>query len=145
MIVDKNFFQWDKTKFIFENLFFSQRAFVSWWNVHLNVSDCLNPFMSSGNKRLYILNLQFLDAGLFKYIWSFVPPGTKGLRILNICETKSYENKSCKFCHKNESIVTKLWMSRFLLHLLIYLWTLYYFGIKSNKIEHILKPNPSQE
>ena len=50
-------------------------------------------------------------------------------------------------------------MSRFLLHLLIYLWTLFYFGIKSYKIEQtfkthdyqsqpykiVYKPNPSQE
>ena len=30
-------------------------------------------------------------------------------------------------------------MSRFLLHLLIYLWALFYFGIKSHKIEHTFK------
>ena len=30
-------------------------------------------------------------------------------------------------------------MSRFLLHLLVYLWTSFKFGIKSHKIEHTLK------
>ena len=37
---------------------------------------------------------------------------------------------------KNKKNVEKLRMSRFLLHLRIYLWTLFYFGIKSYKIEH---------
>ena len=50
-------------------------------------------------------------------------------------------------------------MSRFLLHLLVYLRTLFYFGIKSRKIKHtfktnettsqpnkvLYKPNPSQD
>ena len=40
---------------------------------------------------------------------------------------------------KNEKIVERLWMSRFLLYLIIYLWTLFYFGIKSPKIEHTFK------
>ena len=30
MIVDKNFFQENKTKLVFENLIFSQRDFVCW-------------------------------------------------------------------------------------------------------------------
>ena len=38
-----------------------------------------------------------------------------------------------------EKTVERLRMSRFLLHLLIYLWTLYHFGRKSHKIEHTLK------
>ena len=33
----------------------------------------------------------------------------------------------------------RLQMSRFLLNVLIYLWTLFYFGIKSHKIEHTFK------
>ena len=51
--------------------------------------DYFNPFMPSGNERLYILNQtqRFLDA--------FCPPGTKGLRELNICETKNCEIKVC--------------------------------------------------
>ena len=40
---------------------------------------------------------------------------------------------------KNQKIVERLRMSRFLLHLLIYLWNLFYFGIKSGKIEHTFK------
>ena len=40
---------------------------------------------------------------------------------------------------KNEKNVERLQMSRFLLHLLIYLWTLFCFGIKSHKIEHTFK------
>ena len=56
MIIDKkiNFFK-IKTKLIFENLIFPQRTFVCWRNLHLNMSDCLNPFMPSDNKRSYIL------------------------------------------------------------------------------------------
>ena len=51
MIVDKNVFQGNKTRLIFENLIFSQRDFVRWRNLYLNMSDYLNPFMPSGNKR----------------------------------------------------------------------------------------------
>ena len=40
---------------------------------------------------------------------------------------------------KNEKIVERLQMSRFLLHLLIYLRTLFFFSIESHKIEHIFK------
>ena len=41
---------------------------------------------------------QLLDAGLLKYVWPFVPPGMnfKGLRELNICETKNFEIKVCE-------------------------------------------------
>ena len=54
MIVDKNFFQGDKTNLIFENLILPQRDFVCWRNLHVNMPDYLNPFMPSGNKRSYI-------------------------------------------------------------------------------------------
>ena len=37
-----------------------------------------------------------LDTGLLKYLWPFFPPGTKGLRKLNICETKNCEIKVCE-------------------------------------------------
>ena len=40
---------------------------------------------------------------------------------------------------KNEKIVERLRMSRFLFRLLIYLWILFYFGIKSHKIERTFK------
>ena len=61
-------------------------------------------------------------AGLFKYVWSFVPPGAKGLKELNICQTKNYKKLS-------------LWAGQ----LLIYLCASFYFGIKSHKIEHTIK------
>ena len=35
--------------------------------------------------------------------------------------------------------VERLRMNRFLLHLLIYLWILFYLGIKSHKIEYTFK------
>ena len=38
-----------------------------------------------------------------------------------------------------KKIVDRLRMSRFLLYLLIYLWTLFYFGTKSHKTEHAFK------
>ena len=56
--------------------------------------------MPSGKERSYTLkqtcSLQLLDAGLFKFVWSFVPPGTKELRELNICDTKNCEIKVCE-------------------------------------------------
>ena len=55
---------------------------------------------------------------------------------LNICETKNCEKRVCELDLQNQTIVERLQMSRFLLHLLIYLCTLFYFGIKSHKIEH---------
>ena len=51
MIVDKKDFQGRKTKLIFENLILLQKDFVCWWNLHLNMSDYFNRFMSSGNER----------------------------------------------------------------------------------------------
>ena len=86
MIVDKFFFHGGKTKSIFENLIFPQRDFVCWWNLRLNVPDYLNPFMTSGNKKSYIL----------KYVQPFVPLGAKALRKWNICETK----KVCELDHE---------------------------------------------
>ena len=53
MIVDKKIFK--EVKLVFENLIFPQRAFVCWWNLHLNISYCLNAFVPSGSKRSYIL------------------------------------------------------------------------------------------
>ena len=41
-------------------------------------------------------NGQLLDAGLLKYVWSFIPPGTEELRELNICETKNCKINVCK-------------------------------------------------
>ena len=73
-------------------------------------------------------NLQLLDAGLFKYVWLFVPPCTKGLRERNICKTKNFEIKVCELNLENEKNVEIFRMSRFLLHLLFYLWALFYFG-----------------
>ena len=55
--------------------------------------------------------------------------GTKYLK-KNNCEIKV-----CQLDLKNENIVERLPMSRFLLHLLIHLWTLFYIGIKSPEIE----------
>ena len=63
----------------------------------------------------------------------------KGLRELNICETKICKINFVKWTSKKEKNVERLQMSRFLLHLLIYLWTLFYFGIKSHKVEHTFK------
>ena len=48
--------------------------------------------MAGGKKHHTSLNKpEFLDASLFKYVWSFVPPDTKGLRELNICEKNDCE------------------------------------------------------
>ena len=48
--------------------------------------------------------------------------------------------KVCKLdLKKIKKIVEGLRMSRFLMYLLIYLWTLFYFDIKSHKIEHTFK------
>ena len=80
-----------------------------------------------------------LDAGLLKYLWPFVPPGTKGLSELNICEKKNCEIKVCELDLEKLKIAERLRMRRSLMHLLIYLWTLFYFGIKSHKIEHTFK------
>ena len=44
-----------------------------------------------------------------------------------------------KWTSKNQKIMEGLRMTRFLLHLLIYLWTLFDFGTKSHKIEHTFK------
>ena len=49
--------------------------------------DYLKPSMPDGKIHPQT-NLQLLNTGLFKYVWPFDPPGTKGLRELNICETK---------------------------------------------------------
>ena len=95
--------------------------------------DYLNPFMPSRNKRLLD------DAGLFKHVRSFVPPSTKGLKELNVCQ-KWFRNKSLwTGSQKIKKNVERLRMSRFLLQFLFYLWNLFYFGIKSHKIEHNLK------
>ena len=51
MILDKKNFQGGKTKLTFENLVFPQRNFVCWLNLHLNMSDYVNPVMPSGSKR----------------------------------------------------------------------------------------------
>ena len=40
---------------------------------------------------------------------------------------------------KNEKILAKLRMRGFLLHFLINLWTLFYFGIKSHNKDHAFK------
>ena len=37
-----------------------------------------------------------LRCRFFKYVWPFVPPDTKGLTELNICETKDYEIRVCE-------------------------------------------------
>ena len=49
-------------------------------------------------KTSYILKqtCNFLDVGLLKYVWPFVLPGMKGLRELNICETKNCGIKVCE-------------------------------------------------
>ena len=52
---------------------------------------------------------------------------------------KITELKLVNWSSKNELIVERMRMSRFLLHLLIYLWSLFYFGTKSHKIEHTFK------
>ena len=105
--------------------------------------DYLNPFIPSGNKRSYILKQTcsfYMQVCLSMYdLW--LPPGTKELRELNICETKNFEIKVVIWTSKTEKNVERLRMSRFLFHLLIYLRTLFYFGIKSRKIEHTFKTN----
>ena len=52
---------------------------------------------------------------------------------------KIAELKLVNWTSKNEKIVERMRMSRFLLDLLVYLWTLFDFGIKSHKIEHTFK------
>ena len=117
----KKFFQGNKTKLIHESLIFPQRDFFCWWNLHLNMLIILTLSWP-------VENLQLLDAGLFKYVWPFVPPGKKGLREWNICKTKNFEIKVCELDLQNEKIVEIFRASRFLLHLLFYLWALFYSG-----------------
>ena len=57
----------------------------------------------------------------------------------NVCITKNCGIKACELDLKKLKIVERMPMSRFLLHLLPYLWTLFYFGVKSHKIEHTFK------
>ena len=45
--------------------------------------------------------------------------------------------KLVKWTSKNEKIVERLRLSRFLFHLLTYLWNLFYFEVKPHKIEHL--------
>ena len=66
-----------------------------------------------------------------------LPPGTKGLREKNICETKNWEIKVCELDLENWK---NCGMNKFLLHVRIYLWTLFYYGMKSHKIERTFKP-----
>ena len=66
-------------------------------------------------------------------------PARKGQGNQIFLKQKIAELKLVNWTSKNEKIVEKRRMSRFLLHLLIYLWTLFYFGIKSCKIEHTFK------
>ena len=57
---------------------------------------------------------------LFKYVWPFVSPDTKGLRELNICESKNCEIKVCEMGLEKSKNCGKI----------------------ANKI--VYKPNPSQ-
>ena len=68
-------------------------------------------------------------------------PGMKGLRELNICEATNCKIKVCELDLENIEKWARLHMSRFLLHLLIYLRTLFYFDVKLCKKEHIFKTN----
>ena len=61
--------------------------------------DYINPSMSSGNKRHTSLNKPAASR-LFKYVWPFVPPDTKGWRELNIYETKNCRTKVCELNRK---------------------------------------------
>ena len=51
MVLDKKKIQGGKIKLTLENLIYPQRDFVCWLNLHLNISDCVNPVMPSGNKK----------------------------------------------------------------------------------------------
>ena len=63
----------------------------------------------------------------------------KGLRELNICETKNCEIKVYELDLEKLKNCGKIANEQIFLHLLIYLWTLFYFGIKSHKMEHAFK------
>ena len=52
---------------------------------------------------------------------------------------KNVKLKFVNWTSKNERIGERLRMSRFVSHLLIYLETLFFWGIKSHKKEHTLK------
>ena len=52
---------------------------------------------------------------------------------------KIAKQKFVNWTPKNKKIAERLKMSRFLLHLLIYLRTLFKFGIKYHKIVHTFK------
>ena len=123
MIVDKKNFQGGKTKLIFENLIFHQKdfndqnlifqAFACWWNLHLNMSDCLNPFMPSGNKRSYILKQ---TCSIYTRILVRMTSGsTRHKRVKELVKQKVAKLKFVNWTSKNENIVERLWISRFLL------------------------------
>ena len=66
-------------------------------------------------------------------------PARKGQGKEIFLKQKIAELKLVNWTSKNEKIVERMRMRRFLLHLLFYLWTLFDFGIKSRKIEHTFK------
>ena len=71
-------------------------------------------------------------------MWPFVPPDMKGLRELNICETKNCEIKVCEPHIENWKSCGKIANEQIFIAF-ICLWTLFYSGIKSHKIDHTFK------
>ena len=85
--------------------------------------------------------LRLWDTCLFKYVWPFVPSAAKRLRELNICETENLE-KNIEKCEKCELDLEqskncgKFANEQIFVTFTYLLWTLFYFGRKSHKIEH---------
>ena len=66
----------------------------------------------------------------------FSLPGKKGLKRLNIC--KNCEIKVCELDPEKWKNCGKIANEQIFI-VFIYLWTLFYFGIKSHKTEHTFK------
>ena len=65
----------------------------------------------------------------------FVPPGTRGLREPNICETKNCEIKVCELDLEKSKNCEKIANEQ----IFIAFTYLFKFGIKSHKIKHTFK------
>ena len=82
--------------------------------------------------------LYLLDTCLFKYVWPFVPPATKRLRELNICETENCEKnvEKCELYLEQSKNCGQFANEQIFVAFTYLLRTLFYFGRKSHKIEH---------
>ena len=73
----------------------------------------------------------------FIYLWPFVPLGKKGLRELNICETKKCEIKVYELYLEKWKYRGKIVNEQIFIACTYLFMDLFYFDLKSHKIEHI--------